>query len=105
MAKMIKTDGPSVLSANDILSGRIVWWSTEGWTTSFETAVRASGETQREALAGVAAAEEAEDRVVGATLVALDPETGRPAGLREGRRFAGPSIAVPPEGEPIRIAA
>ena len=80
----------SVLTANDLLSGRVVWWAGGGWSEAFGDAVR----DDAAALGAVGAREEAADRVVGAAAIALDPD-GRPAGLRERRRLSGPSIALP----------
>ena len=96
MAKR-KPTGPSVLTANDILTGRIVWWSQAGWTESFDAALRAGDDAKREALETVGKVEEAENRVVGAVVIPLDAETGLPHGLREGLRQAGPSIPIPEE--------
>ena len=81
--------GGDVLTANDLLSGRIVWWTGEGWSEAFADA-RAD---TAEALAAIAAREEAANRVVGALAVPLG-EDGRPTGLREGRRLAGPSPSL-----------
>ena len=99
---MPKSTGPAALSANDLLTGRIVWWTGEAWSELFERAARATDEAGRAALAAVAVSEEADDRVVGAALVPLGAD-GRPAGLREGRRLAGPSIAL--LGERVSEAA
>ena len=94
MAKTGKAYGPIVLTANDILTGRIVWWSTRGWSEDFGRAVRASTRDEREALESIASIEELNCGVVGAVPVTLDDE-GAPAGLRERRRLAGPSIPLP----------
>lgn len=91
---MPKITGPAVLSANDLLTGRVVWWTGDAWSELFERAARAGDDAARTVLAATAVAEEADDVVVGAALVPLD-ENGRPSGLREGRRHAGPSIALP----------
>ena len=80
-----------VLTANDLLSGRVVWWTGERWTERFAVALRT---TDSEALEALAHEEEAADRVVGAALVRLGADGG-PAGLREARRLSGPSIALP----------
>lgn len=94
MAKK-RSAGPAVLTANDLLTGDVVFWTGVDWARSIDAAVRGVGEDEREALAGIGRSEEAQNRVVGAYLVALDPVTGSPAELRERRRLAGPSIAIP----------
>ena len=82
----------AVLTANDLLSGRVVWWTGSDWSEAYGDAATAAAEDA--GLTARAAAEEAANRVVGAIVVALD-EAGAPKGLREGRRHAGPSIALP----------
>lgn len=90
-----RANGPAVLTANDLRSGDVVFWTGTRWAWSIEDAVTASGEEEREALAGIGRCEEAQNRVVGAYLVILDPATGAPVELRERRRLAGPSIPIP----------
>lgn len=110
MAKAaMKPTDPAVLTANDILTGRIVWWDGEAWSERFEAARVADTESRRAALAAAAVLEEEGDRVVGASVIALDAN-GLPKGLREARRLAGPSIALPqgialPQNEELREAA
>jgi hypothetical protein len=87
--------GPAVLTANDLLTGDVVFWTGIGWSRAIGEAVRITGEEECEALAAIGRCEEAENRVVGAYLVVLDPVTGAPVELRERRRLAGPSIPLP----------
>ena len=82
------------LTANDLLSGRIVWWTGSRWSEDFAHAQHVRDEAARAALAATALIEEGEDRVVGTLVIGLGPD-GRPLGLREGRRLAGPSIELP----------
>ena len=89
-------NAPQALTANDLLTGGIVWWTGARWSAHYEEAARADDEGARAALAATAVAEEADDRVVGAALVTIGAD-GLPTGLREGRRLAGPSIALPVE--------
>ena len=100
-----KPTDPAVLTANDILTGRVVWWDGASWSELFDAARVAVGDGERAALAAVAVLEEDGDRVVGASVIALDAG-GTPKGLREGRRLLGPSIDLPGvEAEPWREAA
>lgn len=91
---MAKQLGPQVLTANDLLTGGMVWWAGDSWSPRFEAAVRAGDEGMRAALGAAAVAQEAADVVVGAALITVGAD-GLPTGLREGRRLAGPSIALP----------
>ncbi len=94
MAKEKRLAGPSVLTANEILSGAIVYWTGDTWSTDMAAAERA-GPDARAPLEEVGRAEEAANRVVGAYLMALDPVTSEPVLLRERHRLAGPSFALP----------
>ncbi|XWN33312.1 MAG: DUF2849 domain-containing protein [Devosia sp.] len=94
MARNRPHDGPSILTANDLLSGAIVFWTGHDWSTDQGNAVRANP-ADRDTLTAVGTREEAENRVVGADLVALDAATGTPVHLRERQRLGGPSIALP----------
>lgn len=98
--------GPSVLTANDILSGRVVWWTGDAWGEGFEGAAKADDDAARASFEEIATAEEAADRVVSAAVVELDPTSGLPIALREERRLAGPSISLPDDrdGAPSRAA-
>jgi len=87
--------GPAVLTANDLLTGDVVFWTGTDWTRAFAAAVRGAGAAEHEALAAIGREEEAGNRVVGAYLVVLDPVGGAPVELRERRRLAGPSITIP----------
>jgi agmatine/peptidylarginine deiminase len=99
MARKLK--GPEVLTANELLSGRIVFWTGSGWGGDIHAATRATDDDVRAALAATGKAEEATNHVVAAYLVEIDG-SGTPVELRERRRLAGPSILLP---TPIRTAA
>lgn len=90
---MAKTNGPAVLTANDLLTGAIVYWTGARWSERFAEAARADA-AERDTLTAVGADEEARNVVVGAYLVTLGAD-GAPALLRERQRLAGPSIALP----------
>lgn len=98
MAK-IKATSTAVLTANDLLSGAIVYWDGAAWETSLATAKRATGADAQATLEAAGKAEEAANTVVGAYLMALDPVSGEPIALRERQRLAGPSIALPGQSQ------
>ncbi|MEM7693747.1 MAG: DUF2849 domain-containing protein [Pseudomonadota bacterium] len=88
-------NAPVLLTANDLLSGEIVYWTGAAWSPSAAFAKTARGDDAA-ALKHVGATEEAAQIVVGANLVTLDPITLRPIALRERQRMDGPSIAYAP---------
>lgn len=90
-----KAAGPAVLTANDLLTGAIVYWSGAAWTPSADAAQRATGADAREALAAIGHDAEARNEVVGAYLVVLDASGERPVALRERQRLAGPLATLP----------
>lgn len=96
MASSKKHDGPRILTANTLLSGRSVYWTTDGWVRSPDEAIRASTPDEISELEARGKVEEMMSSVVGAYLVPL-AETGglEPIELREQRRIAGPSIGLP----------
>lgn len=91
MAKKPRS-GPAVLTANELLSGRVVFWTGERWTGRVAEAARAATDEARTALEASARGEEAANRVTGAYLMTLDAVTGEPVLLRERHRLAGPSV-------------
>ena len=94
MAKL-KPTSTAILTANDLLTGAIVYWTGTAWSRALDDAKRASDAEGHNALEAIGAAEEAVDNVVGAYLVALDPMSGKPLALRERQRWFGPSVALP----------
>jgi hypothetical protein len=101
MAKT-KAKGPEILTANELLSGRVVFWTGSGWSEDRHAAIRAATDEARAALTATGKAEEARNVVVAAYSFEIDAATGEPVELRERRRLAGPSILLP---TPIRTAA
>lgn len=96
MASSRKHDGPRILTANTLLSGRSVYWTADGWDRSPDDAIRATTADEISELEARGTVEEMMSSVVGAYLVPLS-EGGRvePVELRERRRIAGPSIGLP----------
>lgn len=94
MAKL-KPTSTAVLTANDLATGAIVYWTGADWAKSLAFAQRATGTEAQTTLETAGKAEEAANVVVGAYLMALDPVTGTPIELRERQRLLGPSIALP----------
>ena len=91
MAKKPRT-GPAVLTANELTTGRVVFWTGASWSHRIAEAARASSDEARLELEAVAKAEEGANRVTGAYLMTLDALTGEPVLLREKHRLAGPSV-------------
>lgn len=90
--KKARNDGAKVITANDLVSGAVVYWTRErAWTGDLAAAVVLEGD---EALRELAAATADEARAVGPYLMDVD-RVGTPAGrgrLREEIRNAGPTI-------------
>lgn len=82
---------PQVLTANDLLSGDVVFWSGSRWTADLEEAQILRDETEREAAIAEGASRELE--VVGPYLAAVsDGEPLEPDHIRERLRSLGPSV-------------
>ncbi len=85
---MSRKDLPQVVTANDLLSGVVVFWTGQGWSEALADALMLDDpQTQKEALA---VAEGDAGRVVGPYLAAVDA-----AGLvrfRERIRITGPTV-------------
>ena len=93
--KKARNEGAKVITANDLLTGRVVYWTAErSWTESLERALVVEGDR---ALAELALATADEARSVGPYLMDVEPG-GIPSGrarLRETIRLAGPTISLP----------
>lgn len=92
MAKA-QRNGPRILTANDLLTGEIVYWTGASWAPSSAFAKIVATDDDAAQLEAVATEQEAAQTVVGAGLVVLDAITMRPVALRERQRMDGPSIA------------
>ncbi|MEQ8656110.1 MAG: DUF2849 domain-containing protein [Hyphomicrobiales bacterium] len=96
MASSKIKDGPRILTANALLSGRVVYWNGSAWCRSADEALRAISPDEIAELEARGAAEEMVNMVVGAYLVPLSQGgTIEPLELRERRRLSGPSIGLP----------
>ena len=87
---------PRIVSANDLLSGEVVYLAVDGgWTRDLAEAAVAAGEAEAATL--LARAEARPGEVVGPYLAEVDPDRGAPVPthLREALRARGPSIALP----------
>ncbi|GAN52791.1 DUF2849 domain-containing protein [Tanticharoenia sakaeratensis] len=82
-------DGRSVLTANRLLDGRIVWRTDAGWTDVIDAADIVSNTDVEDAIAKARAHAQA-DGVVGVYGVQIG-EDGRPVTVRERIRAFGPS--------------
>lgn len=89
--KAIKEEKDYVLSANDLLSGAVVFWSGNSWTPDFSRALYGDAEN----LAHIGTKEQAKNRIVDAYTIKLN-ESGQPVKLREQRRLAGVSVLSEP---------
>lgn len=94
MAKLKYQHHHRILTANDLRSGAVLFWSHCGWQHDPAQAVLAQDEQQSQALLTIAQQAEAENSVVGSYLVAVENGTaGRQAvELREQVRLSGPPI-------------
>ncbi|MEM9839427.1 MAG: DUF2849 domain-containing protein [Pseudomonadota bacterium] len=87
-----RNTGTKVITANDLFSGAVIYWTSERtWTEDMAKALVVSGD---DAMAQLTVAISDEGRSVGPYLMDID-EDGSPAGrgkLRERIRDAGPTI-------------
>lgn len=96
MASSKNHDGPYILTANTLLTGRIVYWSGSTWSKTPDEALRATTADERAELEARGKTEEMVNMVVGAYLVPLaQRDVAEPVELRERRRLGGPSIGLP----------
>lgn len=96
MASSKTHDGPYILTANSLLSGRVVYWDGSSWCKSVDDALRANTSKEIAQLHSRGVAEELVNMIVGAYLVQLNTgEAIEPVELRERRRLSGPSIGLP----------
>jgi hypothetical protein len=95
MAKKIKIDQLFVLTANDLSSGDIVFWSDESRWTQGITSAHVIAANEHDTFVELGNASENANEVVGAYLTPVERKDSalQPIELRERRRVAGPSIA------------
>ena len=115
MAKKFNPSHHYVLTANDLTSGDVVFWTGKTWTHSILDADFAFGEDAVQKLEQVSVVEENLNKVVGAYLVPMSfsgqssgfatAKSLQPVELREQRRLSGPSIVFAPDSVIERIAA
>ncbi len=91
---MSKPPTPQVLTANDLLTGTVVFWTGSAWSTDPATACIFADPASQQAALGDAEADAG--RVVGAYLA--DVDEGRLVRLRERIRTTGPTIAYARKG-------
>jgi hypothetical protein len=95
MAKKIKSDLSYILTANELTTGDVVFWSRENsWTDTLAKASLISND-ETEAFAEIGTSSERANEVVGAYLTPVQQNAAAitPVELRERRRVKGPSIA------------
>ena len=111
MSKKFNPTHHYVLTANELSSGDVVFWTGNAWTHSILDACFAFGEEAVQTLEHVSVKQEALNTVVGAYLVPMQSsgfataKTMKPVELREQRRLNGPSIDFAPKNIVERIAA
>lgn len=97
LQRKLKIAGPTVVTANRLADGIVVWLSPSGtWTDAIDAA--AVGSTSEEVLRLLDMAHADEITAVGAYPAPVHlagDGTPRPANLRERIRVAGPTIALP----------
>lgn len=97
LQRKLKITGPTVITANRLADGVVVWFDQAGgWTTALAEAKVVT--TSEEALALLDKANADENHAVGAypARVALDAAGApSPMNLRERIRVEGPTIAIP----------
>ena len=88
MAKSKYKGSRTVLTANDLSSGKILFWTGDDWSKDFTDAQVALDEGQGSALEATGKQAEQSNRVVGSYLIAVTPQ-GQPLELREAVRLQG----------------
>ena len=91
---MAKTFISSILTANDLTTGDVVFWTGEIWAAGVDAAEIAHEPDAARALEQTGAVEEFERRVVGAYLVEVDitQPVAAPLARRERIRALGPTF-------------
>ena len=94
MAKQKYQHHNRVLTANDLRSGDVVFWSANGWQKDATNAILLQGGAQGDELLAIGEQAEAHNIVVGSYLVAVEDKAGQRTAveLRERVRLSGPPI-------------
>ena len=87
---MPKISGPQILTANDLLTGEVVFWTGSDWSPDYRDA-QVLAETA-EQQAALKTAEAAADIVVGPYLAAVAANDPTPTHYREAIRTRGPTV-------------
>ena len=79
-----------VITANDLFSGAVIYWSQAGWRHDLaKAAVFLTPQQAEQALAGLS---QHSEKAIGAYIIAVEDEGGiRPCHIRERIRAQGPS--------------
>lgn len=101
MARKAQKPDCYILTANDLISGDIVYWGqNEAWTKQFSNSLSILTEEDKDKLEQIGKQEENNNIVVGAYIISLQKQAdGRlyPLALREQHRIQGPSIEYAPQ--------
>jgi len=85
--------GPQVMTANGLHTGPVVYLNADGqWTTDFADALKTGDEDVIGKMRAAGAQAEAENLVIGAYFIDIDPVSGQPARYREKFRAQGPGF-------------
>jgi len=97
LQRKLKIAGPTVITANRLADGAVVWLTASGgWTSRIADAAVATSADEAQRLLDIAHADE--NTAVGAypAVAALGADgTAGPATLRERIRATGPTVAIP----------
>ena len=94
MAKQKYQHHDRVLTANDLRSGDVVFWSGQGWQKDAASAILIEARAQGDELLAIGKQAEADNVVVGSYLVAVEQQAGHRSAveLRERVRLSGPPV-------------
>ena len=96
LQQKLKITGPSVVTANSLADGAVVYRTAEGtWTRDIDSAAVVSTTEAATALLSAAKADGVRAVDVYVAPVKLDGAHNRPANLREAIRLRGPTIELP----------
>ena len=81
----------NILTANDLATGDVIWWTGEGWSIHVNDAVDVGDKGEEIAQAEVAARRANEAYVIEAT---VDADGVRPAHIKDRIRALGPTVRL-----------